>query len=531
MSQDTDESQLDAMAARVAAVVTEEQAARVDKPAETVTPDFVAKCAGFAEKGDGILHSALFRGKFVYVPETKTWFQWAGQFWEQTHVHRVEASVDEVGVKYREVAAHYEKLAQEASDAGDKEQATRLSFSAERLRTRASYLNTSRGVNACLKFTLANTDPLITRPDVWDVDPWLLGVANGVVDLKTGEHRPGRPSDYIRRACPIEWKGLDEPAPVWERSLSEILGAYEGVEDYLHKVLGYAITGMSSEPLFLMLYGDRGRNGKTVIMETLKKALGPYMGPVPAEMLLDRNVPKDPDSASPTIMNLKGLRIVWASETNENRRFSTSQVKLLSGSDSLTGRYLWDKENTEFRPTHTLFLLTNFLPRAPAHDTAFWERLKLFNFPYRFVDQPKGEFDRPRNPKLEKELEGELAGILAWLVRGCLKYQAEGLQPPACITQATGQYRVEEDTMQLFIEQCLEETPEPEDRINATELYEVYQGWYRKYVSPKSIPSMHLFGRQLSSKVERRKVGGHTYYYGVQLSEEGERFRPSGKSA
>ena len=89
MSQDTDESQLDAMAARVAAVVTEEQAARVDKPAETVTPDFVAKCAGFAEKGDGILHSALFRGKFVYVPETKTWFQWAGQFWEQTHVHQI----------------------------------------------------------------------------------------------------------------------------------------------------------------------------------------------------------------------------------------------------------------------------------------------------------------------------------------------------------------------------------------------------------------------------------------------------------
>ena len=43
MSQDTDESQLDAMAARVAAVVTEEQAARVDKPAEAVTPDFVAK--------------------------------------------------------------------------------------------------------------------------------------------------------------------------------------------------------------------------------------------------------------------------------------------------------------------------------------------------------------------------------------------------------------------------------------------------------------------------------------------------------
>lgn len=65
---------------------------------------------------------------------------------------------------------------------------------------------------------------------------------------------------------------------MWEQSLSEIIGAYEGVIDYLHKVLGYAITGQSTEPLFLMLYGDRGRNGKTVIMETLKKVLGPYMG-------------------------------------------------------------------------------------------------------------------------------------------------------------------------------------------------------------------------------------------------------------
>ena len=353
-------------------------------------------------------------------------------------------------------------------------------------------------------------------------------MTNGVVDLRTGEHRAGRPTDYMRRACPVEWTGLNTPAPVWEQSLSEILGAYDGVIDYVQKVLGYAITGMSTEPLFLMLYGDRGRNGKTVIMETLKKVLGPYMGPVPAEMLLDRNVPKDPDSASPTIMNLNGLRVVWASETNENRRFSTSQVKLLSGSDSLTGRYLWDRENTEFRPTHTLFLLTNFLPRAPAHDSAFWERLRMINFPYRFVDQPKGEYDRPRNPKLEKLLEDELPGILAWLVRGCLMFQKDGLIPPVAITQWTADYRVDEDTMQLFIDQCLEQA-DAEYRLSATEVYELYQVWHKKYVSAKTVPSMHLFGRQLSAKVERRKVGGHTYYFGYDFSTDGEAMRPASK--
>lgn len=523
---DVTQADLDAMAARVDANVQKLAAEQTVASAETITPDFVAKCSGFAEKGDGVLHSALFRDKLVYVPETKTWYAWQGQHWEATHIHRVEASVEEVGVKYKEIAAHYDKLAIEARDAGDKEQGTRLDATAERLRKRAMYLNSSRGVNACIKFTLANTAPLITRPDIWDADPWLLGMTNGVVDLRTGEHRPGRPTDYMRRSCPVEWPGLDAPTPIWEQSLAEIVGAYDGVINYLHKVLGYAITGLSSEPLFLMLYGAQGRNGKTVIMETLKKALGPYMGPVPAEMLLDRNVPKDPDSASPTIMNLNGLRIVWASETNENRRFSTSQVKLLSGSDSLTGRYLWDKENTEFRPTHTLFLLTNFLPRAPSHDTAFWERLKLLNFPYRFVDQPIGEFDRKRNPKLEKQLEEELPGILAWLVRGCLLYQKEGLIPPAAILEATADYRDEEDTMQAFISQCLEPSVIPEARLNATQIYEVYQSWYKKFVHPKNIPNMSVFGRQLSTKLEKKKVGGLTYYYGVDFSDEGEAYRP-----
>lgn len=304
--------QLQEMASRVAKQVESEKAKA--KPADkkdAITPDFVARCATFSEKGDGLLHSALFRGKLTYVPESKGWYCWEDHHWRSTHIHMIEASVEQVGNKYREVAAHYEQLAKDASEGGDNERAAHLRAKAEALHKRASWLNSSRGVNACVKFTLANSDPLISKPDVWDTDPWLLGVANGVVDLRTGEHRPGRPEDYILRYCPVEWKGLHEPAPLWEETLQQIIGASEGVLPWLHKVLGYAITGQSTEPLFLMLYGERGRNGKTVVMETLKKVLGPYMGPVPAELLLDRKIPKDPDSASPTIMNMKGMRIIW----------------------------------------------------------------------------------------------------------------------------------------------------------------------------------------------------------------------------
>ena len=123
---ENDQAALETMAARVASKVQEEQDAQPAPDIEAITPDFVSRCSKFTEKGDGILHSALFRGKLVYVPETKTWYAWNGQHWETTHIHRVEASVEEVGVKYREIAAHYDKLATEARDAGDKEEAARL---------------------------------------------------------------------------------------------------------------------------------------------------------------------------------------------------------------------------------------------------------------------------------------------------------------------------------------------------------------------------------------------------------------------
>src|SRR5277367_2389756 len=41
-------------------------------------------------------------------------------------------------------------------------------------------------------------DPLLAvAHEVWDTDPWLLGVPGGVVDLRTGQTMPARPDLYI----------------------------------------------------------------------------------------------------------------------------------------------------------------------------------------------------------------------------------------------------------------------------------------------------------------------------------------------
>lgn len=65
-----------------------------------------------------------------------------------------------------------------------------------------------------------------------DTQPWLLTLANGVLDLKTGVLRDGRPEDYLTCASPTEWKGLDEPCPNFEKFISEILGDKQEMVDY-----------------------------------------------------------------------------------------------------------------------------------------------------------------------------------------------------------------------------------------------------------------------------------------------------------
>jgi len=132
-------------------------------------------------------------------------------------------------------------------------------------------------------------------------------------------------------------------------------------------------------------------------------------------------------------MALKGKRIVWASETGEGRHLNIGKVKWLTGEDTITARAPFAKRQITFSPTHTLFLLTNHKPHITADDYAIWQRVHLVPFNLSFIDEPKTEYERKRDPDLSKKLKEEASGILAWLVRGCLSWRIEGLNPPRIV--------------------------------------------------------------------------------------------------
>jgi len=176
-------------------------------------------------------------------------------------------------------------------------------------------------------------------------------------------------------------------------------------------------------------------------MTRLQRVLGSTVGAVSNDVILaSHSKCLTPGSAKPHLCALQGKRIVWASETSKGARFDVGQVKFLTGGGDIPARQLYGRDYT-FVPSHLLILLTNHKPHADAQDSAFWDRLCPIIFTIRFVDNPTAPHERQKDRALGDTLDVEASGILAWLVRGCLAWQREGLNIPASVLLARREYR------------------------------------------------------------------------------------------
>jgi len=502
--------------------------------APEITPRKIKQCLQSNELGDGTLYAALHRGKYLYSKNTAQWLAWRGHHWDLDIMDEAFAAVEDVAQHYLE-AGHSLKDEIEQLQKDDKtDESKRLRELQKAYYGRVKKLRSVSGVGNCLTYSHRIKEPIAIKGDEIDTNPWLLAFTNGVLDLRTGKLRDGRPEDYLLKAVPHEWKGIDCPAPNFLAYLHSSLDGppelnADAREEYskqlvsfVLRALGYGITGLTTEHMFLVFNGPGGRNGKGILVETLRHVFGPLAGPIPAEMLLDQGRAKSSSGPSPDVMALKGLRLAFASETDEGRRFSPGQVKWYSGGDTLTGRLPHDKRNTCFDPTHTLILLTNNLPHAPGDDFAFWDRLKLVPFLYSFVSNPDPAKpnQKKRNAGLREKLKEEASGIAALIVRGCLEWQRDGLSPPSIVTSATEEYRMDEDTITQFVEECCIVTSGSD--VKAADIYKAFAAWYQENINgdEKRTPKQKKFGQMLTKQFKKEKIGGVVKYFGLQLNSE-----------
>jgi len=158
---------------------------------------------------------------------------------------------------------------------------------------------------------------------------------------------------------------------------------------------------------------------------------------------------------------------VSASETDKGKRLNEPLIKELTGGDTISARFL-HAEFFEFKPQCKIWLATNHKPIVRGTDKAMWDRIKLIPFA---VTIPEAEQDK----HLGEKLEAELAGILAWAVKGCLDWQENGLGVPSEVKRATENYREEMDIVGDFIKDCCVVGPTVE--VITKDLYNAYIEW------------------------------------------------------
>uniref|UniRef100_A0A7V4G682 DNA primase n=1 Tax=Desulfobacca acetoxidans TaxID=60893 RepID=A0A7V4G682_9BACT len=473
--------------------------------------DFVFRCAMDGQRGDARLLVKLLKDRYCFDHASGSWYRWADHFWVEDKVNAILVELDQVVGVYEHQSQKAGWQAVKAFKGGNEALAKEAEQRRQVFLKKISKLQRRDWRRDILQFAAAGPASLGISGGEWDRHPYLLACPNGVIDLRDGSFRGGRPEDYLKTICPTEWRGLHEPAPRWQSFLADIFDGDEELISFLKRLLGYSLSGEVVEHIFPILWGG-GRNGKSTLLESLHHVLGPLSGAVPSELLLKQFHPRSSAAPSPDIMALRGKRLVWASEIEEGRKLDTAKTKWLVGGDTLIGRDPHGKRMVSFIPTHTLFLLTNHRPRLAADDDAVWERVFLVPFTMSFVDQPMAPHQRPRDKEISEKLKKEAPGILSWLVQGCLECQKVGLQPPPMVVAATREYRQSEDTLQDFFDDCC--ILAPHAQVKAGELYEAYRDWCnRNGLKPLNGKS---FGQKLRARFSWKK-SGIIIYEGIGL--------------
>lgn len=479
----------------------------------------VAQAVEREQRGCADLYVALRRGRRIFDHAEARWYSFNGVAWEPDECGGALRDVELVAELVHAEAIRRGKLLAEimSKDGGNKDAIKKAMDYLRQAVTRTKELRKRPYIADVLKLAADGKDALATSGQEWDQHRHLLPVANGVLDLRTGELAPGQPENMLRAQSPATWKGLDAPCPTWDAFLADIFDGDVEMLDYIQALLGYGITGFTNEQVFPVLVG-KGRNGKGTMLQAVASILGNRLAaPSPSEILLLQDKAKAASAPSPEILALYGRRLSWCSETENDRRFNAARLKLLTGQDDLVGRPPYGKAEVTFRPTHKLLLLTNFPPAADSEDFAFWDRVRLIEFRKSYVAEPDPDDpdQRPKDNALPDKLATEASGILAWLVRGAMRWFKEGLKTPASVKEATKALRGETDHLDEFLAECCETGMSDHHAVTSAYLFAAYRTWCVKL---QALPMQQTtFGVKMKKKFTKTKDRRYT---GVTLTDE-----------
>jgi phage/plasmid-associated DNA primase len=500
-------------------------------------------------------------GSFYWLKDKRTWVRWDKGRWHDIGTSplfmvdavalgytrraralniKAEAMLEEANRLTR--AAHVMPAGQAKTDALTAADSAEVAAQhkkgeAEEYAKRAKVLGSTNGRQKVLADLQGRTKVGISST-AFDKDPYLLGVANGVVDLKTGLLREMVQEDMMLRRCPTPYLPGVRHAKM-EKLLVEVTASGWSVVPtwigdgfllapqrlrWFKRRLGAALMGYNVLTSFEILHGV-GSNGKTVIGHAIESALGKnanggYFSSIKASIIMTSSVEVAAEAPTPMLAGIMGSRIVFASEAKDTDHLNAQLIKVITGGDDVLARGLYkDATDGGQRPTYTLFLLTNPLPNIPNGDPATWDRVAPFHFKCRWLRSGNTNPDEQHLPKEDrwyadaaKNDKDVAAFMLSWMVEGCVEYHREGLGdiPEDVLADVQG-YKEDTDQMSNWVrERGLAIAPGKSSEIGV--LYDDFARWC--FGEGHKAGSKKTFAKRLLTRypsVERDTRHGSTY--------------------
>lgn len=343
-----------------------------------------------------------------------------------------------------------------------------------------------------------------------DKNPFLINTPESTVDMEKGMagSRVHRSEDLITKITACSPSGSGKK--IWKEALNTFFLGDKELIDYVQITVGEAAVGKVFQEHMIIAYGG-GANGKSTFWNTIYRVLGNYAGKISSEALTmncKRNV-------KPEMAELKGKRLVIASEMEEGMRLNTAIVKQLCSTDEIQAEKKY-KDPFSFVPSHTLVLYTNHLPKVGANDDGIWRRLVVIPFNAKIT----GSSDIKNYTDYLFDNAGGY--IMSWIIEGAKKAIAADFRTkqPKVVEEAIKAYREDNDWLGQFLEECCEIAPSLSAKSG--ELYQAYRAHCMlngEYIRSTS----DFYSSLVKAGFNKRKTNKGTLVLGLGLK-EGEEF-------
>ena len=207
-----------------------------------------------------------------------------------------------------------------------------------------------------------------------------LAFQNGIMDLETKEFRIGiQADDFITNTIPYDYKpACNIKKEYVKEKLLEILNNNKEHLEYFLSLIGFSFIGSPHLEKSLYFCVDKtdksaGDNGKTFFFDILSALLPNYVYKTNKSFLEEKN-----SKVHKQLVNMKGKRLVWLDEFNENKT-NPELMKVIGEGSEIENEILFGTAeiiNIMFK----LWTLTNHIPNIEAKETAVYNRYKQISY-------------------------------------------------------------------------------------------------------------------------------------------------------